>query len=574
MRVEDDKLFGLPPKEVVFLLLLAAISYIPALGNGFAFDDTIHVVDNPSIRSLSGALGGFVSPLFPGNLYRPLFSLSLAVTYYFVGLEPFLYHLTNNLLHCLNVILLFLVMAPIVGRRVAFVSMCIFSVHPLHTEAVANVTGRSELLAHTFGLGFLLMLQRSIVSESRWSSISTTVSLAVLLLGALLTKESALVYVALGVLVSIFAPKQSAQLRKQIRLGGTVSLVLLSYFLLRWIALGDRFLGGSEIVFLDNPLQVLSWYGRIISAISLLGRYLTMIAAPVYLSADYSFNALVPLSVEPTVTGVIFVAISLGYFVVAVSSFRKGKVEGFLLLWFFSSFAITSNVLIPIGTIFGERLAYLPSAGFICYLVRLAELWRPKGWYYGALCAGFWVITFLHASVWHSNESLFLYQLRFSGGSAKTLSNLAAVLQKKGRHAEARELFKQAALILPSFDRPRLALARMYIAEGAIPEAEGELNGFLGLRPGNTDALTLLGMLRFNQGRHQEARELFEQVLQVAPSNLQARVGIFGLAVLEKDTPLALKYQRELSSDAAADENFKKLEGLLMNNLKANDPTE
>lgn len=572
MQEGEDKRCRLLSKEVVLLVFLAFIAYIPALGNGFVFDDTIHVVENPSIRSSSGVLGGFISPLFPGDLYRPLFSTSLALTYYFVKLEPFWYHLTNNLLHSVNVALLFWILTPIVGRRVALVSMCIFAVHPLHTEAVANVTGRSELLAHAFGLGFLVMVQRALVIESGRSSIFHKASIALLLLGALLTKESALVYVLLASLFLPFGVVQGANLKKWMPLALTVSLVVMVYFLLRWIALGDRFLGGVESVFLDNPLQALPWYGRVVSAVSLLGRYLTMIAAPVYLSADYSFNALVPLSVEVAFTGVVLLFVSVGYFFVGLDRFRKGKAEGFLLLWFFASFAVTSNVLIPIGTIFGERLAYLPSAGFICYLVKVAEQWRPKSWYYGVLCSGFTLVTALHISVWHSNEDLFLYQLRFSGQSAKTLNNLASVLQKKGLNVEARELFKRAAMIAPFFDRPRLALARMYIAEGRISKAEEELNSLLELRPRNVDALSILGTLHLNQGRLEEARKLFGEVLHLLPSHMQARVGLLGIAVAERDVRLSLKFYRELGPEADDDLNFKKLEALLIKTLGFKEP--
>src|SRR2546427_9555065 len=99
-------------EELLPGLLVAALSvsiYLGALRNPFVYDDRITVVENPSIRHL-----GNIRSVLRFDLFRPLVNLSFAVDHVLWDLNPVGYHLTNVLLHALNVVLLFILVSRIV----------------------------------------------------------------------------------------------------------------------------------------------------------------------------------------------------------------------------------------------------------------------------------------------------------------------------------------------------------------------------------------------------------------------------------------------------------------------------
>jgi hypothetical protein len=144
---------------------LAFLAHFPALHGGFVYDDQLTVVENPSLRSP----GHFLALLLYAR-FRPVVNVSYALNYAIGGLAPFGYHLVNLLLHALNAALLFFVARPLFARGqtperaavLGFAAASIFAVHPALTQAVAYVSGRSELLCGTFVLLGLLAFLRAV----------------------------------------------------------------------------------------------------------------------------------------------------------------------------------------------------------------------------------------------------------------------------------------------------------------------------------------------------------------------------------------------------------------------------
>ena len=139
--------------------------YSVSIGHNFLFDEESIILDNPTIKDLSLIPQLFQKSYFfvQGRTqdlwvlrYRPAASLSFALDYYFWKGNPFGYNLTNTLLHALVSLLFFKLLLLIFKDRVtAFLCALLYSVHPLHTEAVTNIASRGDLLA---GLGALAVL--------------------------------------------------------------------------------------------------------------------------------------------------------------------------------------------------------------------------------------------------------------------------------------------------------------------------------------------------------------------------------------------------------------------------------
>ncbi len=139
----------------LFLLLLVAATFQPALHNGFVnFDDVDYVLDNPHVKAgltWSGAQWAFTATR--ASNWHPLTWLSHMLDCELFGLNPSGHHLTSVLIHAANALLVFLVFSRMTGDtwRSFFVA-AIFAVHPLRVESVAWIAERKDVLSLLFWL--------------------------------------------------------------------------------------------------------------------------------------------------------------------------------------------------------------------------------------------------------------------------------------------------------------------------------------------------------------------------------------------------------------------------------------
>src|SRR5262249_46101503 len=154
----------------------------------------------------------------------------------------------------------------------------------------------------------------------------------------------------------------------------TLGGVTAAYLVLRAIALGGVVGGGQgfqAIPYWANPLASAPATVRVLTALRVLAMAAGLLVWPHGLSADYSYRQL------PVFDSILAPGAWLGLGVAPLppilpaAPWRRTPVAAFWLALALATYAIVSNVLFPIGTIFGERLLYLPSAGF-CVLAALA----------------------------------------------------------------------------------------------------------------------------------------------------------------------------------------------------------
>ncbi len=142
------------------------ILYSVAFGHNFLFDEENIILRNPYIRSLSLIPELFKHGYFYfegrsaqdwAQYYRPLASLTFAIDHFFWKYNPLGYNLTNTFLHVLASILLFFFLLKVFKNQlVAFLCALLYSVHPLHTEAVTYVASRGDLLGGSLMLAAFL----------------------------------------------------------------------------------------------------------------------------------------------------------------------------------------------------------------------------------------------------------------------------------------------------------------------------------------------------------------------------------------------------------------------------------
>jgi tetratricopeptide (TPR) repeat protein len=546
----------------------ALAAYAGTLGHGFALDDGPEVVENAHVRSLAGVGTVFTTSSWAGAgdaavpMYRPLTTLSYSLNYALGGLAPTGFHLANLLLHALVCVLVLLLGLELgLGLAPAAAAGLLFAVMPVHVEAVANVAGRKELLVAAFSLGAVLAHARALRQGG-----GAIVLAPLFVAGALFSKETGLVLAGLlGAHDLLFARMAWRDRRgRAVGLFAAYVVVTLAFVLARHAVLDT--LVFPRVPFDENPVASAPATIRVMTAVAVLGRGLLLMIAPVSLSADYSYAAILPVTSPLDPTFLASAAVLLGLAALAWRSRRAFPLGAFAFLWYGISLFPASNLIVPIGTIFGERLLYLPSvafalvagAGLGAFLASRAR--RAAVVAFALLLGGYAVRTWDASRAWASDLALFTSTVRSQPDSAKAQRMLGGALMEAGRPAEAAAAFQRAAAIIrrPGTPQDRLApaLVELGVAQerlGQFGEAERIYEEVLRSDPRNGDALWRLGVVRWQRGERGAAAAAWRQVVAIDPGHARAWNDLGIVATLEGDPEGALTAWRRAT---AADPNL------------------
>jgi tetratricopeptide (TPR) repeat protein len=526
------------------MLLVAAcvVSYANGMTGDFTYDDKAIVRDNPRLRAPSGLLSIFTTPYFggprgQGTAYRPVLLLSYAIQWWLHGSATLGFHLINLALHVLVTLLLARALLRIeVPEPVAFGAALVFAVHPMHVEAVTSLVGRGETLAAAFVLGVLLFaLRYRREHRSRW--LSLLLALACFALG-ILSKESVIVAPVL-VLIAYWRLEQgrtAERLWRALTLGlpmfAGCAVLVAGSLAARWAVIGGVIKApGFRIFELENPLATLSAGERSANAAAILLRYVGRLLVPLRLSADESGWA-IPVVRGFYPVGVAALLLGAAILVIAFLRERENRDLAFGVLFFAAAFAMTANLLFPIGTILAERLAYLPSAGFALALSsvvlgsRMAQgPSRRRAFLLIAIAVAYGARTAVRNPVWKDDETLFAETVRTSPGSAKAHYNLAWVSAERGRLSLALEEYTRATRIYPKYFDAWAGKGSVEQRLGRLSDAERSFRRSLAARPDYENGFFRLGAVLELQGDLTGAEKAFSE----------------GLARNPKSTPLALR---------------------------------
>ncbi|MGB9436055.1 MAG: tetratricopeptide repeat protein [Candidatus Acidiferrum sp.] len=538
-------------KRILLLLGVAVLVYANTLLSSFAMDDELYIFRNSTVTSLS--LSKVFEPTKANNVFRPITFGSLALNWALGSVHPFGYHLFNLLLNAAVTVLVYLVLRNLLeplaqGTIVAWVAALLFAVHPIHTEAVAAIVGRSELLAAGFLLGaWLLHLH------------DRPVLVLICFILALLSKESAVVFVPL-----VVAGDYARGKLKPLSRYGWITGMAVAYLVVLWNVQGGRF-GEKAINYLDNPLAYLPARLRIPNALRIAWKYLGLQFYPGTLSCDYSYNAiLLYANWHRTILAVVAFVLVMTLWLWALYTKRK---EWFLAgAIYLAGFSITANVLVPTGTIMAERLAYLPSVGFCLFIaliwICLEERNRKVAWVVLSLIVlALATRTVVRNRDWHDNFRLFTAGVRAVPGSAKMHAGLGEQYMERGQLDEARNELGIALRIFPMYpqaigvagvveshaghdqealhlfekelsmtgkdniDYPavQVTLAAQLMKLKQNDKALGILDEVIASAPGNARAWSNRAVIRFQRGEQATARSDAEIALRLDPNSAQAQ---------------------------------------------------
>jgi len=362
------------------LVVLAVITYGNTLWFDYALDDKIVIVDNAfTVRGLAGlkdifthdALTGYYGSdksIVAGGRYRPLPLATHAIEYQLFGQNPAISHLVNVVCYALTTLLLFALLRRLFPRSatapwyrdVAFLATAFFTVHPVHTEVVANIKGRDDVLSLLFGLGALVYWLRYVTSKGRGAIVAA----CGLLFLALMSKESAISILAVGPLILwFFERKPPSEIVRS-----TIPLVVTAvvYVGIRFLAIG-RVETAAMPSLMNNPFLFATTEQKYATIVLTWLWYLKLLIFPYPLTHDY-YPYHVPLVrfSHPLVLASLVAHVVLGYLLFVGA--RRRTVVGFCVALYVATFALYSNLLFVVHTFMNERFLYVASLAF-CVLL-------------------------------------------------------------------------------------------------------------------------------------------------------------------------------------------------------------
>lgn len=442
-------------RAYLLVLAVALAASANSLRNGFVYDDTVIVVENPLVHGFDpGAIiGNQYWPRSFGDdpLYRPVTTLSLALDWRLGNGAPLPFHVTNVALHLAVVALVLALAAVVLPPAAAVVAALLFAVHPVHVEAVANVVGRAELLA---ALGYLAVVLLFVTGGPATGRRRLGRGIAVFAAAAFAVgaKENALTLPA-TLLVADVAVARAAGERLALRLRRTWPLwlaVLLAFALYFWLRSGAVVVGLA-----DGPvaagLEGTNAPQRFVIMLPVYARWALLMVLPFRLLADYSPNVIIP-TLAPGPWHLAGLVVVLGSLVLAWRLRHRVPAVTLGVAWVVITASVMANVAVRTEVLLAERTLYLPSLGAV---VALAALWallpaRRATWYATAL---FLVLlgarTIERNTMWRDNDEFFARLARETPESYRRYWRHGAWEFRRGNAALGERLYRQALAIQP-----------------------------------------------------------------------------------------------------------------------------
>jgi protein O-mannosyl-transferase len=489
----------------LFILLSSVLTYWPTFDAGFVWDDRAAIMGNPDVVGDTEWHDVFGHDFWGKNIasphshksYRPFCVLTFRWNYDFFGLEAGGYHICNAILHGLTCVTFYAYTRTLLHFGPAAIAATIFALHPVHTEAVAGLVGRADIVACFFMLLALMAyakaskVQRALQSRAELVRVSLWVGAAVCCaVVSALFKEIGATVMGLMVAYEIFfvirpVPTfKTPSLDSGLRIGiiCTLTAVLLKlrlslhedHAIRRWTIM-ENHIGLSD-----------SFKTRALTVAKTHGRYASMLVWPKHLSYDHGYNATPyvesfhdPALIEPLCAYIAVVCFGI-YALVSENAVLRFSIALALV-----PFIPAMNIFFYVGTVLAERLLYIPSMGF-CILAGII-IYAPFSNEVGSdLCVaedrmlpgsmvgllrrasrrfrlpigiGFGVIVCLMASGtytrnldWQDESSIYEAGYREEPESVKVLNNLAQVLLRSGDANDAQrasELLTKAIRLNP-----------------------------------------------------------------------------------------------------------------------------
>lgn len=612
------------------LFAICFLLYANTLSHDFCQDDSIVITDNmfttQGISGFGGILGndtfyGFFkeegkSALVAGGRYRPFTLLMFAFEYQLFGKSPFVGHFMNVVLFGLMCVLIYFLMVKLLKKRVhteggnpsiqnpemvAFVTALLFAAHPIHTEAVANIKGRDEIMTLLGSLSAVWFVLKFYEDRQLKNAILTFICFFI----GLMSKENAVTFVVLVPMIFYFF--YHTNFRNSLIETVPFAAATIVFILLRGAVIGQQF-GTEQTELMNNPFLKLvgneyvpfDLGEKFATILFTLGKYVQLLFFPFPLTHDYY-----PRHVDIMNFGNWQVLLSLALYVglgfLMVKNWAKRDLTSFGIAYFLITLSIVSNIVFPVGTNMAERFLFMPSLGF-CLIMgvlfeKLIKILRHEIPYQAGLRGGegfqipnsnisnfniptqnfqtsnsniptralaalglvfavFGYKTLDRNTAWKDNYTIFTTDIEVSKNSAKLQNSVGGetiehfknegdVKIKNAKMEEAITHILRATEIHPTYKNPYLLLGNAYFYKNDFEKSIQAYQQALKLDPNYKDALQNLQSVYYEggkiiaqqQGNIPKGIEFLQKAIDMNPKNADA-LSLLGTAYGMSQQPL------------------------------------
>jgi len=528
-----------PKFHMIAIFAFAFCLYANTLSHDYTQDDAIVIYDNmftqQGIQGIPGILKydtfyGFFkeegkAKLVSGGRYRPFTLIMFALEWEIFGRNPFISHLINIILYGFLGIVLYKLLSLLFKlkrddkTKIAFVVLTtlLYISHPIHTEAVANIKGRDEILSMLGSLLALWAILKYHDGSSRKYLFLSVISFFI----ALMSKENAITFLAIIPLSFMLFRRQSVinALKRSIPL----FLSAIAFLAVRFSVLGMDF-GGTPNELMNNPFLKLvknsyvdfSLQEKIATIILSLGKYIQLLLFPHPLSHDYYPRA---IDIMSFADWQVWISLLL-YIILIVCIFyfwKRDRVISYGAAFFLISLSIVSNIVFPIGTNMSERFVFMPSLGILLIIARLMSKYIPNlkllTILSGIILLSMSAKTIDRNKIWKDDYTLFTTDVKNNQKSAKLLNAAGGALttnatklpqgiKKTNDLRQAIVYLDKAVKIHPAYRNAYLLLGN---AHYYLQDFENSILNFdrsLSIDPQFQDALKNLPIVLRDGGRH------------------------------------------------------------------------
>lgn len=590
------------------LVIISLVFYCNTLLNEYALDDVISITMNSFTKSgfkgipdllTKDSFYGFIGSAseLSGGRWRPLALVTFATEIQLFGNDhPFISHLGNLLLFVLTAVMMFQLLSKFIFRSAlpAFIATLLFVIHPIHTEVVANIKSRDELLSFLFLVLTLYFSLRYFLEGKQISKLLLSILFYFL---ALLSKENGVTFIAILPVTFYFFTKEKVRNVAVITIPFLVAAGL--YMMLRMAVIGFVHKNITEVM--NAPYLYATVTQAFATKFYVLGKYMMMLFFPYPLSYDYSYNQ-IPYTDFSDGKVWLSIIVQGALLIFAFMKLKEKNIFAYGILFYFFSIFIVSNLVVDTGGVMGERFLYQPSFGFCICIAALAQLFFSKitlnnpakislaaaSLFVVVLLSGYETIS--RNAEWKNDKILFTTDVMTCPNSARTNNgagtsfillsddvkedsvkrkalldsalyhlhralqihpeytdpwlNLGVVYNRLGETYKAEAMWDSARLRNPT--HPKLKEFDHVLAKSFYNDAlrDGQNKNFAkcinkfyrSLRYSNSDADTWynLGGAYFTTQRFDSARICFTKALELNPNYEQAAKGLSALNAMQK----------------------------------------
>ncbi|MBU0488264.1 MAG: tetratricopeptide repeat protein [Bacteroidetes bacterium] len=511
--------------RTAIIFVFAFLLYANTLSFDYNLDDGLMITENNfTKKGFSGisdimtndAFVGFFGEnknLLPGGRYRPLSQVWFAVEYEFFGLDPFVGHLVNVLFYALVCAMIFLFLRKMLQKyddsrwymSIPFVATMLFVAHPLHTEAVANIKGRDEIMCLLGAFGTLWLTVRWMQSKKIWYIPLIVIAFVL----AILSKENAITFFAVIPLTLYVFYKQN--IAKSLLYSLPLVAAVLIYFFIRYEALGFLTNDVKVTELLNDPYLNAKPNEQYATVFYTWGIYIKLLFYPHPLTHDY-YPKHIPLINWGDFRALGSFLLYLLLTVFAVWKIWKRNIIAYGILFFLLTFSIQSNLFFNIGAFMNERFVFLSLFGFVLIVAYFART-GFGGWlktdaakksiipvFLILLLGAYSAKTYTRNFTWKDGLTLFTTDAKTSVNSAKCNVSAGELLIKEAIKEGTPEAKKNK-----------------YLKDALV-----YLNKGVRIHPAYTSAWILFGNAYLYLKQYSAARQSFDNALRLSPKNKDA----------------------------------------------------